>query len=265
MKNLSIKNGTVAIEYFVMMFLIVGIIIGNRPFVQIGFKDLYVFEFLVATIAAFTAVKLFILSADRDFKEYVLNERFSPFYVLLAYGVFQLLVGEHSVLAIRQSMMLFYSGLVFVFILVFSDLERLKASLMLLLIPSVVLIAGKLIYYKSTGVYYDIEPDRVMHNEVDTIAVPIACIGLILFAKELVNRYGRFVFFCLCILALIALALPFKRTSFIGLLAVGVAMLTTPMSRGLIGQVKKPLLLLLIVAAVALLSAFFFLRHFMSI
>lgn len=235
-----------SIEQFFVYFFFVGILTLNRTFVQIGFQHLYIVEVSLLALAVYFLLKRSVAGAFKHEFEYMLNPRFLPLFILIGYAVFQLARGFNGVLAIRHSVMIFYSAFLFLFLLTVNNKGRLRNVLAILIVFATLAVGLKLIYFKIIGLDYYGETHRVFHNEVDILAIPVAIVGLLVFRKEFWSR-SKVVYIALCVIALAGLILPFKRTSFIGVFAALVVYF-------IISLKKETVVSLLKIAGIALLG-----------
>ena len=214
----------VRLEFALFLALLLGILIGNREAVQIGFRSLYVVEAVTALVGALMLAKAVTVPTVRAPLLRRVDASLAPVLAVLLIGAVELLRGDWTTYAVRQSVINFYAFFVLVFVYIFSRRDLLLRFLYLCLSIGSLFIAGKLFWYTINGIGYREESFRVLHNEVDVIAIPIAVIGLLVCRKAL-WQVNRPMYVLLSVAAVFALIAPFKRTSYIGLALCGLVYL----------------------------------------
>lgn len=214
----------VRLEFALFLVLALGILIGNRDAVQIGFRSLYVVETVTLLVGLTMLAKTLAVPHIRSLVRSRLQPGLIPVFLVLLIGAAELIRSDWTTYAVRQSVINFYAFFVLVFVFAMTRRDLLLRFLYICLTVGSLFIAAKLFWYTVNGVGYREEEFRVLHNEVDVIAIPIAFMGLLVCRKALwaVSKPMYVLLFAATSFALIA---PFKRTSFIALGLCGVVYL----------------------------------------
>ena len=207
-------------EFLLFLFLTLGVLIGNRDFVQWGFQNLYLVETLTLLVGALMLAKTLAVPTIRAYVRDRWTPALLPVVAVLLIGAGELVRSDWTAYALRQSVINFYAFFVLVFVYIFPRRDLFLRFLYTALVVGSLFIAAKLFWYTVNGIGYREESFRVLHNEVDVIAIPIAFMALLV-CRAALWSVSRPMYIALFVATSFALIAPFKRTSFIALAICG--------------------------------------------
>ncbi|HEY0891755.1 MAG TPA: O-antigen ligase family protein, partial [Cellvibrio sp.] len=212
-------SGRFSLEFIVCVGLFSAIILFNRGFTHINYKQVYVTEFCILFASLLVFGKLLLAGRPAHAFALLVNPLVLLIIAILALGVITLLLSlENGTLAIKQSVIFLYASFVLLFSFSLRDREMLLRWLILSAVLISIYVAVKLGIYLSLGITYEHERWRVVHDEADVIFCSLATLGLLLFREEFCKK-SQVLFYLLLALNLMVLVLTMKRTAFIGLFA----------------------------------------------
>lgn len=212
------------IEYCIVAFILAGLIAFNKAFAYIGIGSLYITESLTAICVLSLSLKyLFSIKGGlNDLKEMSksLLADFWPLLLITGYAVVLLIQDvDYGFHALRHSLIFLYTVL---FLLLFTMSIKTERQLFFLLFYLLIVFSScfnglKIIIYKLLNLTFNYyEPERVLHNETDTICASVALLGLLVYRKIFWSK-SRLLFITLILLNVTILVLTVKRSAAIGI------------------------------------------------
>jgi len=206
------------VEYVLASTMVWGILLFNRSFTHVNFRQIYLTELLLAVGLLAVAIAFVVPPRRREPLASFGWWEYAPLLLLAGIGVVTLALSwRQGLYAVRQSFIVLYVAFVPFFIVAFDSADRLKRFLQACLIPVSAVIFAKIAFFLS-GHQLAEEPYRVAHDEVDVLFSALALIGLFVFGHRFTGRARPL---ALLLLATNASVLIFtmKRSAYLGLLA----------------------------------------------
>jgi O-antigen ligase len=217
------RTNGVSVEYLLASSMVCGILLFNRAFAHVNFRQIYLTEFLLALGLLATAGAAF---ARHDCLASVKWSNHAPELLWAGLGLATLALSwTLGLLAVRQSLIVLYVALVPLFVTAFDSPARLKHFLRTCLLVFSAIIPAKLVAFLLLGRRHANEPYRVAHDGVDAVFSSLALIGLFVFRRRFAQR--PWLFGSLAVANALVLALTMKRSAYLGLLVAGVVLMVS--------------------------------------
>jgi O-antigen ligase len=210
-------GGRYSLELVFCLLVFVGIVMFNRDFTHINYRQFYITEFCILLVLLVLAAKLLVTGRLLSGVAVLCDPLLWFVHAIIALGGITLAFSlGHGVLAIKQSVILLYASFVVIFAFSFRDLSLLRRTLGLVTVFLTFYVAIKLGVHLALGITYEHESWRVVHDESDVIFCSLALLGLLIFREEF-SVHGKWFYSALLALNIVMLILTMKRTAFLGL------------------------------------------------
>jgi O-antigen ligase len=213
------------VEYVLASTMVWGILLFNRSFTHVNFRQIYLTELLLAVGLLAVAIAFVVPPRRREPLASFGWWEYAPLLLLAGIGVVTLALSwRQGLYALRQSFIVLYVAFVPFFIVAFDSADRLTRFLHACLVPVSAVIFVKIAVFLWLGQQVADEPYRVAHDDVDVLFSALALIGLFVFRHRFAGS-ARLLALLLLATNTFVLTFTMKRSAYLGLLAAGAVIL----------------------------------------